>query len=243
MKTQITTILCVLMICVLPASADFADFGAQLDPGSRDAPIMMADFSGGTILANFNSSYAEPNDEDMPRWQTANLNFANPKFQDLFGTSGAVIQVLARENPSEATNINFVTNQPFPGNARLIVMDMDGINERVTVVSNGMTMTPPQQMETATAESTTGIDTFPSAFPVWDAALSQLKSTGLGNGHNNKEAAIFDISGKTQVSVTISSGEPASSWIGIATAVPEPGSLGMIFLAACFVCRSRRQEF
>jgi hypothetical protein len=217
-------------------SANFADFGAQLNPGDTDVPVMMADFSGGMIRASVASSF----EETQPRWMASDISFDNPAFTNMFGTTGNTIQVISQADPSRATRIDFSIDQPFPVGTRLVVFDMDGIQERVTVASaSGGTFAPPVQLESNTGPGANGV--FPSSLPVWNPATSQLQSTGLNNGQNNREAAIFDIEGLDHVAVTISAGELASSWVGIAT-VPEPGTSSMVFLALVSLGMLRRRN-
>ena len=225
-----------VLLFTTSVSADFVDFGAQLSDGATNVPVMNADFSGGTIRAAVGSSFTD----DQLRWQTSDITFDNPGFANQFGSIGNTIQVISQADPTRATRIDFSFNQPFPVGTRLVVFDMDGIQERATIASTGGAMfAPPVQIESNIGPGTNGV--FPSSFPVWNPEISQLQSTGLNNGQNNREAAIFNIEGREQVSVTISAGELASSWVGI-VAVPEPSSTGMIFLALTSLGMLRRRS-
>lgn len=208
-----------ILICIVtttPATADFADFSSQL----QDAPTWTVKFLDSTITASFNSSF-----EGEPLWRPADGVFSDPAFVGQFGTTGSLLQMLVPENQTlSATRVDFNIDNPLPDTARLIVMDLDGIRERVQVISNDAGIAAPDQYETV-ENSILG----ESSLPIWNPATAILESTALKQ--NDREASVFDIGGLTHVSVILASDEAASSWYAIATAVPEPGGLAACLLA------------
>ena len=58
---------------------------------------------------------------------------------------------------------------------------------------------------------------------------------------NDREAYVFDISGRSQHQPVMSASEAAANWVGFAQVVPEPGSLTLVmFGLAAFGIRRRR---
>ncbi len=223
-----TSALSALLLCVFTTCsfANFVDFGTQ----ATNSPSWTAATPG--VNVNFNSTYT-----GSPLWTPETKPFTNPAFHSAYGNVGSLIAVIAQgDQPNGLTNVSFQFAAPLSPDVRLVIMDLDGINERAKISSTSGPIAAPLMIESNDPLTTPA---GASSFANWNPTNQILWSTATK--HNDREAYVFDVSGLSDVFITIAADEPATSWIGLVT-VPEPSSCGALLLGLLgFIARSRKR--
>jgi hypothetical protein len=225
--TRNLTALVIVLVLSTSSFAQFVDFGGQ----TADAPTWTGNAFGGTVTASFSSSFSN----SAVRWAPQTKSFTDPNFQNMFGGAGSLILMQTQnDQPTASTSATFVFSNPLPSDAYLVVMDYDGIRERLALSSNDGSIGAPTEIETNSPGA--------SSFALWSQTQQRLLSTEAKN--NDREAYLFNVGGRTHLNLVLSASEAAASWVGFAQplAVPEPGSLSMIFIGLVALGLRRRRS-
>ncbi len=213
--------------------AQFVDFSSQ----TADDPTWTTSAFGGVVQASFTSSFSSGSDV---RWTPQSKPFTNPAFVDMFGNSGSLIALQAFNDQSTAsTTATFVFSEPMPSDAYMVIMDFDGINERIAVTSTDGPIAAPIEIESNDpSTSPQGA----SAFALWSQTQQRLLS--VATKQNDREAYLFNVGGLSQINLVMTAGEAAANWVGFAqpTMVPEPGSLAMVVIGFVALGFRRRRS-
>jgi len=206
----------IVMALTTTSFAQFVDFSSQ----TADDPTWTANAFGGIMTASFSSSFST----ESVRWEPQTKEFSDSAFVSQFGSSGSLIALIAQDNqPTAATNATFVFSSPLPSNARMVAFDYDGLAERIALSSIDGTIFAPEMMESNDPNTS---PQGASAFASWSQVQQRLLSSNTKN--NDREAYVFDVSGLSQISIVMTAGEAAASWVGFA--VPEPNSLALVLI-------------
>ena len=159
---------------------------------------------------------------DNLKWNRQGVEFTDPEFANLFGSEASLLS-LNRPDPTGAGGettamIQFAT--PLPQGAKLVVFDVDAIDERITLFSN-IHIDAPVIMETRMDPSDPKFD-YPSVPARWDPETQTLASAGPDAVNNNPfEAYLFDATGMARLEARYTTTAGQAS-ISFALPVPEP---------------------
>ena len=136
----------------------------------------------------------------------------DPSFVEEFADSFSVLLYIAQPTgPGNITStISF--SGPLPQGSRLIVVDVDFLQEGVTLIGGGAPLALLSQVETQAGETST--------FPFYDPVLGTLITPHTTSGQTNEgDASIFDVSGLGAIDIAYFGGG-SSSGVGITIALP-----------------------
>lgn len=174
---------------------------------------------------------------DNLKWNRQGVEFSDPAFANLFGNEASLLS-LNRPDPTGAggettANIQFAT--PLPQGAKMVIFDVDAVDERLTLFSN-ISISAPRVMETRTDPSDPKFD-FPSIPATWNGATRTLSSAENVN-NNPFEAYVFNASGMSnvEVSYTTTAGQASIGFV-----VPEPSTLSFAGFGIVMLLGIRRR--
>lgn len=163
---------------------------------------------------------------DNLKWNRQGVEFSDPQFANLFGSEASLLS-LNRPDPTGAggeTTAVIEFAAPLPAGAKMVIFDVDALDERLTLFSN-ISINAPTVMETKTDPADPKYD-FPSVPAIWNSATRTLSSAGPDAVNNNPfEAYVFNASGMSSVEIeyTTTAGQASVGFF-----VPEPNLMALL---------------
>ena len=184
------------------------------------------------------ASFSSTMPGDNLKWNRQGVEFSDPSFANLFGTEASLLSLNRPDPPGAGGETTAIIQfaEPLPQGAKMVIFDVDAIDERLTLFSN-ISLSAPTVMETQTDPQETRFD-FPSVPALWNGATRTLSSADSDSVNNNPfEAYVFDAEGMSNVEVTYTTTAGQAS---IGFVVPEPSTLSFAGLGVCLLIGLRR---